>query len=62
MISEIHVGNAADDKLSITMRGEATEIVKVLTNGLPREALEQLRDAMEAELARRAVASSAQEG
>jgi hypothetical protein len=62
-IHTIQIRNAPDDlrdeMLEVTMRGKAEEIVKVLVNGLPREALEQVRDAMTDELAiRRGEATS----
>lgn len=53
MIEQIEVGNATDDKLQITLRGDATEIVKALVNGLPREALLALKEALDTELAAR---------
>jgi hypothetical protein len=48
--------DAKDDELSvnITLRGEPTKVINALAHGLPREALEQLRDAFIAETEKRA--------
>jgi len=53
VIETVEIGKAFGDQLEVTMRGTAQQIVGVLVNGLPREALEQVRYAMEAELAKR---------
>ena len=52
-IEQIAVGNAPDDKMTVTLRGEATELVQVLVHGLPREALLALFDAINEELSAR---------
>lgn len=52
-IEVIQIGNAADEKLSVSMKGEAADIIQVLINGLPREALRQIQGALETELGRR---------
>lgn len=49
-ISELKIGNAEGDGLTITMRGETAQIINVLIHGLPPEALKQLHDAIQAEL------------
>lgn len=49
-IETIQIGNATDDQLSVTLKGSATDIIRVLVNGLPREALQQINDAIVAEL------------
>lgn len=55
-IEQIHVGNVPDDKLAvtITLKGDPNDVITALANGLPREALEKLRDALEDELQARA--------
>lgn len=52
-IEEIDIKDAKDGDLEVTLRGKAEEVVKVLVGGLPFEALEQVRDAMQEELAKR---------
>jgi hypothetical protein len=39
--------------VSLTLRGEATAVVAALANGLPVDALEGIRDGMQAELEKR---------
>jgi len=53
VIEAIEIGNGEGELMTVTMRGTAENIVKVLVEGLPREALEQIRDAMSAELVKR---------
>ena len=48
--AEIEITDAPDDQLTITMRGKAEDIIKVLVQGLDRDSLVIIRDAMEAEL------------
>ena len=46
------------DELGVTLsiKGQPSEVIKVLVDGLPREALIQLKDAFEAEVAKRKTA------
>ena len=37
MIETLHVNNATDDKLKVTLSGKADEIVRVLASGLEVE-------------------------
>lgn len=57
-IEQIKVGNVPDDKLAVTLtlKGDPHDVIAALANGLPREALEKLRDALEDELQARAAA------
>lgn len=41
-----------DDKLEITLRGEPTDLINALVNGLPRETLVALHDMLKAQLAK----------
>lgn len=50
MIETIEIADTTDNKLEVTLRGETAAVIKALCRGLPREALEQLRDAMDREL------------
>lgn len=50
MVETIAIGQAEDNKLTITLRGDAEALIKVLINGLPREALIQINDALVREL------------
>lgn len=50
MIDTIAIGQAEGDGLKVTLRGDAAHIIAVLAHGLPREALEQLGEAIAREL------------
>lgn len=52
-MDEVVIGQADDDKLTVTLKGDPKEIVKVLVHGLPYEAVVQLRDEMVRKLAAR---------
>jgi RNA:NAD 2'-phosphotransferase (TPT1/KptA family) len=45
-IETIQIGNAEGHDITVTMRGKAEDIMKVLVNGLTREALEQIQVAI----------------
>lgn len=53
VMESIVIGNAEGDGLTVTMRGDTATIIKVLVNGLPREALVQLSESIRQELSRR---------
>ncbi len=56
-IDTIQFANAPnEDGLTVTMRGDPAQIVRVLVNGLPREAIQQLHQALQVELQHRAAA------
>lgn len=55
-IDSIELKDATGDDLEVTIRGNAEKVIDALVHGLSRESLEQLRDAMTDELAKRAVA------
>lgn len=51
---EIMEGQDADGiEVSVKLKGDPGAVIQALCHGLPREALEQLRDALGAELAKR---------
>jgi hypothetical protein len=52
-IDSVRVTKTDRDDLEITLRGTPAAIVDVLAEGMPREALEQLADAIQHELDRR---------
>lgn len=53
IVTEIEINNAcADNDVEVTLRGDITKVMNVLIGGLGREALQQLSDAMSAELAK----------
>jgi hypothetical protein len=55
-IETIEIGNAKDNQIAVTLRGEPEQVIKALVSGLSREALQQINDALVDELARRKVA------
>ena len=57
-IETIAIEQAKDDEkaVEVTIRGDPAQIIPALVNGLPREALEQIRDAIQAELKSRQAA------
>lgn len=53
MIETLHIGNAPDDKLTITLSGKVDAVMGVLLNGLPLDDLQVLSEAISSELERR---------
>lgn len=54
MVEQIEITDGTDDGvLEVTLRGTAEEVVGILAKGLSREAMIQLKDAMDAELNKR---------
>lgn len=43
----------ADDEMEVTIRGKSEAVIDALIHGLPKEGLQQLHDAIGAELAKR---------
>jgi hypothetical protein len=56
VIEEIQIKNSKrlGNDCEITMRGTPENLMRVLVEGMPREGLEQLKDALEAEMVKRA--------
>lgn len=57
MKTEIEITNGKDENIEVTLtlRGKPEHVIKALVSGMPREALEQLRDALGEELEKRHV-------
>ena len=53
IIETLSVGNAEGEQVEVTLRGKPEAVIKALIDGLPREALMQLGDALSTELAKR---------
>lgn len=52
-VAQIEITNDEDDSLEITMRGKPEKLIHALVNGLDRESLVAINDALSAELAKR---------
>ena len=50
---EVELTNETSNEVEVTLRGEASQIVRVLVGGMPREALVQISHALSAEIAKR---------
>ncbi len=56
MVTDIEINKSTGDseQVEITYRGEPGAVIHAMVNGLPREALVEVQDALERELAKRA--------
>ena len=52
-VQEIAFKDWTEENLTVTLKGDPPSLINALCNGLPKEMLEQLRDALADELQRR---------